>query len=382
MEATEGQTIKCKAAVCMAAKEVMEIRDVEVGAPRKGEVRIKILYTGVCHTDEYTRSGADPEGLFPTILGHEGGGIVESIGEGVKSVKVGDKVIPLYVPQCRDCTMCNSTRTNLCSVIRTTQGTGVMPDGTSRFTLDGVDLNHFMGCSTFSQYTVLPEISVAVINKEAPLDKVCLLGCGITTGLGAVANTLKVESDATILVMGCGGVGLAAIMEAKRRNCKRIFAVDINDSKFALAKEFGATDCVNPMALDGKTLPEVIYEMTDGEGVDYSIECVGHPATMRQALQCTKPNGGCSCIIGVAAAGQCIEMHAEDLMGREWTGSAFGGTKGRDQLPEYVDEYLEGGLKVDEFITHNFGLKDINKAFDAMHAGDCIRAVIDMFADE
>lgn len=375
--------LTCRAAVAVEAKKELEVQEIQVEAPQAGEVRVKILYTAVCHTDEYTRSGLDPEGLFPSILGHEGAGIVESIGEGVTSVEVGDHVIPLYIPQCRECKFCKSSRSNLCQKIRITQGKGVMPDGTPRFKdKDGNNLFHFMGTSTFSQYTVLPEISVAKINKEAPLDKVCLLGCGITTGYGAVTNTLKVEKDTTVVVIGLGGVGLAAIMGAVKNGANRIIGVDINPDKFERAQQFGCTDVLNPKDHKGKELSELIFELTDGVGADYTIECVGTPHAMRQAFLATKPNGGCSCVIGVAAAGQTIELKSEEVCGREWTGSAFGGTKSRDQVPQLVDEYISGDLKVDEFITHNFSLNDINEAFHAMHEGKCIRAVIKMFDEE
>ena len=280
------------------------IKEVVVGPPQAGEVRVKVLYSGVCHTDEYTRSGLDPEGLFPSILGHEGGGVVESIGEGVTSVEVGDHVIPLYIPQCHNCKFCKSDTTNLCQAVRATQGKGLMPSGTSRFTdkETGETLSHFMGTSTFSQYTVVPEISLAKVTKSAPLDKVCLLGCGITTGYGAVLNTLKVEAGSTVLVIGLGGVGLAAVMGAVKAGASMIIGVDINNDKFVKAKEFGATICVNPTEIPDK-ITDHIFGLTDGLGVDYAIECVGNPFTMKQAFESTKPNGGCSCIIGVAAAG-------------------------------------------------------------------------------
>jgi len=372
--------ITCKAAVATEAKKELTVMDVQVGAPQPGEVRIKILYTGVCHTDEYTRSGLDPEGIFPSILGHEGAGIVESIGEGVTSVEVGDHVIPCYTAQCKECKFCKSKKTNLWSKVRATQGKGLMPDGTPRFQdMDGNNIYHFMGTSTFSQYTVLPEVSVAKINKDAPLDKVCLLGCGITTGYGAVLNTLKIEKGATVLVIGLGGVGLASVMGSVKAGASRIIGVDINSDKFPRAEEFGCTDVVNPTEYKGKDLPQIIFDMTDGVGVDYSIECVGTPFTMKQAFLWTKPNGGRSCVIGVAAAGQMIELNTEDVCGREWTGSAFGGAKSRDAVPALVEDYLNGDIKVDEFITHHFSLNDINEAFHAMHEGTCIRAIINLF---
>lgn len=306
--------LTCKAAVSWKAKEELKVQEIQVGAPKAGEVRVKVLYTGVCHTDEYTRSGLDPEGNFPSILGHEGAGIVESVGEGVTSLEVGDHVIPLYIPQCRECKFCKSTKSNLCGKIRSTQGKGVMPDGTPRFTdMDGNPIVHFMGTSTFSQYTVLPEISLAKINKNAPMDKVCLLGCGITTGYGAVRNTLKIEEGTTVVVIGLGGVGLAAIMGAVKNGASKIIGVDINPDKFERAQKFGATDVVNPTEHKGKELHEIIFDLTDGVGADYTVECVGTPHAMRQAFLSTKPNGGCSCIIGVAAAGQTIELKSEEL---------------------------------------------------------------------
>ena len=372
--------LTCKAAIAPAPEKPLEIQEVTVDEPRAGEARIKILYTGVCHTDEYTRSGSDPEGMFPCILGHEGAGIVESIGEGVTSVEVGDHVIPLYTAQCRECKFCKSTKSNLCSKVRETQGKGVMPDGSSRFKdKDGNVLYHFMGTSTFSQYTVLPEVSLAKINKEAPLDKVCLLGCGITTGYGATMNTLKVEKDTTVVIIGLGGVGLAAVMGSVRSGAKMIIGVDLNPDKFDRAIKFGCTDVVNLKDHKDKELYELIYDLTDGVGADYAIECVGTPHAMRQAFLSTKPNGGTSCIIGVAASGQTIALSAEELCGREWTGSAFGGTKGRDDVPVLVNDYMKGDIKIDEFITHNFKLDEINEAFETMHSGKCIRAIITMF---
>jgi len=336
------------------------------------------LYSGVCHTDAFYMSGEDPEAGWPAILGHEGGGIVESIGEGVTTVKPGDHVIPCYIPECGECEYCKSKKTNVCSKIRITQGKGLMPDNTSRFSVEGEKVLHFMGTSTFSQYTVCAEISVAKINQEAPLDKVCLLGCGITTGYGAVLNTLKVEEGSSICIVGLGGVGLGCIMGAVNAKAKRIIGVDTNPGKFERAKAFGCTDFVNPKDYNGKALEDIIFEMTEGRGVDYSIECVGQVALMRSAFLSTKIDGGCSCIVGVAGAGQTIKLAPEDIMGREWCGSAFGGTKSRSTVPKYVDQYMNKEIKVDEFITHRFPLKDINKAFEVMHNGECIRAVIDL----
>jgi len=331
----------------------------------------------VCHTDAFTLSGDDPEGLFPTILGHEGGGVVESIGKSVTSVKVGDHVIPLYIPECRECKFCKSGKTNLCQSVRVTQGKGLMPDNTSRFSIKGKPVLHYMGCSTFSEYTVVNEINVAKINPKAPLEKVCLLGCGITTGVGAVQNTCKVEPGATVAVFGLGGVGLGAIQGAKLNKASRIIAVDTNAGKFDLAKQMGATDFVNPNDLPkGTTTVDAIVKLTDG-GVDYSFECIGNTTTMRQALECAHKGWGQSCIIGVAGAGQEIKTRPFQLVtGRVWKGSAFGGVKGRTQLPGYVDQYLGGKLKVDEFVTHTFKLEDINKAFHLMHEGKSIRSVI------
>lgn len=372
--------ITCKAAVCWSAKSKYEIEQVIVQPPAEGEVRIKVYATGVCHTDEYTRSGQDPEGLFPVIMGHEGAGVVESVGPNVTSLQVGDKVIPCYTPQCRNCKFCKSNKTNLCSVIRSTQGKGLMPNGTSRFTCkrNGETLHHFMGTSTFSEYTVLPEISVAKIHPDAPLDKVCLLGCGITTGYGAVLNTMKVEEGSKVAVFGLGAVGLAVIMGAKAAGAKQIIAVDINPRKFDIAKEFGATDCVNPA--DHESITQVLIDMTEEDGfggLDYTFECIGLKQTMRAALECCHKGWGQSCIIGVAASGVEISTRPFQLVtGRRWAGSAFGGYKSRDGVPKLVEKYMKKEIKVDEFITHKFTLDRINEAFDAMHAGECIRAIV------
>eukprot|EP01121_Diplochlamys_sp_Union-15-3_P014627 TRINITY_DN4689_c0_g1_i1.p1 TRINITY_DN4689_c0_g1~~TRINITY_DN4689_c0_g1_i1.p1 ORF type:complete len:392 (-),score=70.10 TRINITY_DN4689_c0_g1_i1:101-1249(-) len=363
MSDTVGKVIKCKAAVAWEAKKPLSIEEVEVGVPQKGEVRVKIIASGVCHTDHYTLSGQDPEGIFPCILGHEGGGIVESVGEGVTSVKVGDHVIPLYIPECKNCKFCVSGKTNLCSVIRITQGRGVMPDGTSRFQCKGKTIYHFMGTSTFSEYTVLSEISVAVIPKEAPLEKVCLLGCGITTGYGAALNTAKVESGSTVAVFGIGGVGLSVIQGCKEAGATTIIAIDINDKKAEIAKKFGATEFINPKNYE-KPIQTVIVDKYDG-GVDYSFECIGNVNIMRAALECCHKGWGTSVIIGVAASGQEISTRPFQLVtGRVWKGSAFGGVKGRSQLPGYVQKYLEGKLKVDEYVNHVFPLEKINTAFD------------------
>lgn len=371
-----GKPIKCRAAVAWEAAKPLSIEEVEVAPPKKGEVRVKILATGVCHTDDYTLSGKDPEGVFPCILGHEGGGIVTDIGEGVTSVKPGDHVIPLYIPECYECKFCKSGKTNLCAVIRATQGKGLMPDGTSRFTCKGKQIFHFMGCSTFSEYTVMPEISVAKINETAPLEKVCLLGCGITTGYGAAIKTAKVEEGSTVAVFGMGGVGLAVIQGCVKAKAKRIIAVDINPKKFEMAKAFGATDCINPNDYEGKAISQVLIELTDG-GVDYSFECVGNVNLMRQALEACHRGWGQSIIIGVAAAGQEISTRPFQLVtGRVWKGSAFGGVKGRSELPGIVEQYMKGDLKIDEYITAFYPLDKINQSLDDMHAGVSIRTVI------
>ena len=370
-----AQVIKSKAAVAWAVGQPLSMEVVDVMPPQKGEVRVKIIATGVCHTDAFTLSGDDPEGIFPCILGHEGGGIVESIGEGVTSVAVGDHVIPLYTPECGECKFCKSGKTNLCQKIRETQGKGLMPDGTTRFSKDGKDIYHYMGCSTFSEYTVLPEISLAKVNPEAPLEEVCLLGCGVTTGMGAVMNTAKVEEGATVAVFGLGGIGLSAIIGAEMAKASRIIAIDINERKFELARKLGATDCINPKNYD-KPIQDVIVELTDG-GVDYSFECIGNVNIMRSALECCHKGWGESVVIGVAGAGQEISTRPFQLVtGRVWRGSAFGGVKGRSELPDYVERYLAGEFKLDDFITHTMGLDKVNEAFELMHEGKSIRTVI------
>ncbi len=367
--------MKTRAAVAWAAGKPLTIEEVDLEGPKKGEVLIRIVATGVCHTDAYTLSGADPEGAFPSILGHEGGAVVEEVGAGVKSVKAGDHVIPLYTPECGECKFCKSGKTNLCQAIRLTQGKGVMPDGTSRFSHKGKQILHFMGTSTFSEYTVLPEISVAKVNKKAPLEKVCLLGCGITTGIGAVLNTAKVKPGSTVAVFGLGGVGLSVIQGAVMAKAGRIIAVDINPGKEEMARSLGATDFVNPKKYD-KPIQQVIVDMTDG-GVDYSFEAIGNVQLMRAALECCHKGWGESTIIGVAGAGQEIATRPFQLVtGRVWRGSAFGGVKGRSQLPGMVDQYMDGKIKVDEMITHTMGLEEINHAFDLMHEGESIRSVI------
>lgn len=370
-----NSVIKSKAAIAWGPNKPLTIETVDVMPPQKGEVRVRIVASGVCHTDAFTLSGEDPEGIFPSILGHEGGGIVESVGEGVTSVQVGDHVIPLYTPECGECKFCTSGKTNLCQKIRATQGKGLMPDGTTRFSLNGQPIYHYMGCSTFSEYTVLPEISIAKVNKSAPLEEICLLGCGVTTGMGAVMNTAKVQEGDTVAIFGLGGIGLSAVIGATMAKASRIIAVDINESKFDLAKKLGATDCINPNDYD-KPIQDVIVELTDG-GVDFSFECIGNVNVMRSALECCHKGWGESVIIGVAGAGQEISTRPFQLVtGRVWRGTAFGGVKGRSELPEYVERYLAGEFKLDDFITHTMGLDAINDAFDLMHEGKSIRSVI------
>jgi S-(hydroxymethyl)glutathione dehydrogenase/alcohol dehydrogenase len=367
--------MKSRAAVAFAAGKPLEIVEIDVAPPKAGEVLVKITHTGVCHTDAFTLSGEDPEGIFPAVLGHEGGGIVVEVGEGVTTLQPGDHVIPLYTAECGKCKFCLSGKTNLCQAVRATQGKGLMPDGTTRFSYQGQPIYHYMGTSTFSEYTVVPEISLAKIDTQAPLDKVCLLGCGVTTGIGAVHNTAKVEAGATVAVFGLGGIGLAVIQGAVQAKASRIIAVDINADKFPLARAMGATDCVNPKDHD-KPIQDVIVAMTDG-GVDYSFECIGNVDVMRAALECCHKGWGESIIIGVAGAGKEIRTRPFQLVtGRVWRGSAFGGVKGRSQLPGMVQQAMRGEIRLDPFITHRLPLEQINEAFDLMHEGKSIRTVI------
>jgi S-(hydroxymethyl)glutathione dehydrogenase/alcohol dehydrogenase len=368
-------TMKTRAAVAWEAGKPLSIEDIDVSGPKSGEVLLRMVATGVCHTDAYTLSGADPEGLFPSVLGHEGGAVVEELGEGVTSLAVGDHVIPLYTPECGQCKFCLSGKTNLCQAIRSTQGLGLMPDGTSRFSKSGQTIFHYMGTSTFAEYTVVPEIAVAKINKQAPLDKVCLLGCGITTGIGAVLNTAKVEVGSTVAIFGMGGIGLSVVQGAVMAKAERIICVDVNADKFEMAKMLGATDCVNPKDYDAP-IQDVIVDLTDG-GVDYSFECIGNVDVMRSALECCHKGWGESVIIGVAGAGQEIATRPFQLVtGRTWRGTAFGGVKGRTQLPGYVEQYMQGIIKIDPMVTHTMTLEEINTAFDLMHEGKSIRSVV------
>ncbi len=368
--------MKVKAAIAWEAGKPLEIDEIDLEGPKEGEVLVRLVATGVCHTDAFTISGRDPEGLFPAVLGHEGGGIVEEVGTGVRSVEVGDHVIPLYMPECRQCRYCLSGKTNLCITLRANQGKGLMPDGTSRLSHKGKMLHHYMGTSTFAERTVLPEISLAVVRRDAPLDKVCLFGCAVSTGIGAVLNTAKVEPGSTLAVFGLGGVGLSVIQGAIMAGAERIIAVDLNPAKFELALQLGATDVLNPKEVDN--IAEAIVDMTDG-GADYSFECVGNVDLMGQALACTARGWGQSIIIGVAGAGE--EIHARPFLlvtGRSWRGSAFGGVKGRTELPKYVDRYMAGRIKLDEMVTETRPLEEINTAFDRLHDGEVIRTVINL----
>jgi len=368
--------MKTRAAVATAAGKPLEIMDVNLDGPRAGEVMVEIRATGICHTDEFTLSGADPEGMFPAILGHEGAGVVVETGEGVTSVRPGDHVIPLYTPECRECDYCLNPKTNLCQAIRVTQGQGVMPDGTSRFsTLDGTPILHYMGCSTFSNHTVLPEIAVAKIRKDAPFDKVCYIGCGVTTGLGAVMNTAKVEIGSRCVVFGLGGIGLNVIQGLRLAGADRIVGVDINADKKAMAERFGMTDFVNPKDIEGDLVAHLV-DLTGG-GADYSFDATGNVDVMRTALECAHKGWGESVIIGVAPAGAEIRTRPFQLVtGRVWRGTAFGGARGRTDVPRIVDWYMDGKIEIDPMITHTLPLDDINKGFDLMHEGKSIRSVV------
>ena len=367
--------MKSRAAVAFGPGQPLKIVEIDVEAPKKGEVLVKITDTAICHTDAFTLSGDDPEGVFPAVLGHEGGGIVIEVGEGVTSVDVGDHVIPLYTAECGKCKFCLSGKTNLCQAVRETQGKGLMPDGTTRFSYQGEPIYHYMGTSTFSEYTVIPEISLAKINPEAPLEKACLLGCGVTTGIGAVHNTAKVQAGDTVAVFGLGAIGLAVIQGAVQAKAKRILVIDTNPDKFELAKEMGATDFINPKDYP-QPIQEVIVEMTDG-GVDFSFECIGNTNVMRSALECCHKGWGQSIIIGVAGAGQEISTRPFQLVtGRVWKGSAFGGVKGRSELPAMVEQAMRGEIQLNPFITHTLPFDQINEAFDLLHAGKSIRTVL------
>ena len=367
--------MKSLAAVAFEAGKPLELVEIDVEGPRDGEVLVQIKHTALCHTDAYTLSGKDPEGIFPSILGHEGAGVVVEVGKGVQGLKPGDKVIPLYTAECRQCKFCLSGKTNLCQAVRATQGKGLMPDGTSRFSYKGETIYHYMGTSTFSEYTVVPEISLAKISDDAPLEKVCLLGCGVTTGIGAVHNTAKVRPNDTVAVFGLGGIGLAVIFGAKQAGASRIIGIDTNPDKFALATQMGATDLVNPRDHDGE-IQDVIVEMTGG-GVDYSFECIGNVEVMRSALECCHKGWGESVIIGVAGAGEEIATRPFQLVtGRVWRGSAFGGVRGRTELPGMVERSMRGELPLEPFITHTLPLEQINKAFELLHDGESIRTVL------
>ncbi|OAJ53660.1 S-(hydroxymethyl)glutathione dehydrogenase/class III alcohol dehydrogenase [Paraburkholderia ginsengiterrae] len=367
--------MKSRAAVAFGPAKPLEIVEIDVAPPKKGEVLVRITHTGVCHTDAFTLSGDDPEGLFPCVLGHEGAGLVVEVGEGVTSVKPGDHVIPLYTAECGECLFCKSGKTNLCVAVRATQGKGVMPDCTSRFSYNGQQLYHYMGCSTFSEYTVVAEVSLAKVNPAANHEQICLLGCGVTTGIGAVHNTAKVQPGDSVAVFGLGGIGLAVIQGARQAKAGRIIAIDSNPAKFQLAQLFGATDCVNPQDYQ-KPIQQVIVEMT-GWGVDHSFECIGSVNVMRAALECAHRGWGQSIIIGVAGAGQEISTRPFQLVtGRTWKGTAFGGVKGRSQLPGMVEDAMRGDIQLAPFVTHKLPLDQINEAFDLMHEGKSIRAVI------
>ena len=367
--------MKSRAAVAVAAGKPLEITDVDLDGPREGEVLVEIKATGVCHTDQFTLSGADPEGLFPAILGHEGAGVVVDVGQGVTSVKQGDHVIPLYTPECRTCDYCKSGKTNLCQAIRETQGQGVMPDGTSRFSSQGEKLFHYMGTSTFSNFTVLPEIALAKVREDAPFEKICYIGCGVTTGIGAVLNTANVQPGDTVVVFGLGGIGLNVVQGARMADAGMIVGVDINPGRKDIAEKFGMTHFVDPAGVEGDLVPYLV-DLTRG-GADYSFECIGNVDVMRQALECCHKGWGTSIIIGVAPAGAEISTRPFQLVtGRNWRGTAFGGARGRTDVPKIVDWYMEGKINIDDLITHTMGLDKINDAFELMHAGKSIRSVI------
>jgi S-(hydroxymethyl)glutathione dehydrogenase / alcohol dehydrogenase len=367
--------MQVRAAVAYGAGQPLVVETVQLDGPRAGEVLVEVKASGVCHTDEYTRSGADPEGLFPAILGHEGAGIVADIGPGVTSLRKGDHVIPLYTPECRQCKSCLSRKTNLCTAIRATQGKGLLPDGSTRFSVGGKPIHHYMGCSTFANYTVVPEIALAKIREDAPFDKVCYIGCGVTTGIGAVINTAKVEAGASVVVFGLGGIGLNVVQGARMAGADMIVGVDLNPAREALARKFGMTHFVNPKEVEGDLVPYLV-DLTGG-GADYSFECVGDVGLMRQALECCHRGWGVSVIIGVAGAGKEISTRPFQLVtGRVWKGTAFGGVRGRTEVPKIVDWYMDGKINIDDLITHRLALSEINDAFDLMHAGESIRSVV------
>jgi S-(hydroxymethyl)glutathione dehydrogenase / alcohol dehydrogenase len=368
--------MKTRAAIAVAPNQPLEIHEVELDGPKAGEVLVEVMATGVCHTDAYTLEGKDSEGIFPSILGHEGAGIVREIGPGVTSVAVGDHVIPLYTPECRQCKSCLSQKTNLCTAIRGTQGKGVMPDGTSRFRLGSETIYHYMGCSTFANFTVLPEIAVAKVRPDAPFDKICYIGCGVTTGIGAVIWTAGVEPGSNVAVFGLGGIGLNVIQGARMVGAARIIGIDINPAKRAMAEKFGMTDFINPAEIGADKVVQGVLDLTDG-GADYSFDCTGNTDVMRQALECCHRGWGVSTIIGVAEAGREIATRPFQLVtGRVWQGTAFGGARGRTDVPRIVDWYMDGRINIDDLITHTMPLADINRAFDLMHAGESIRSVV------
>src|SRR5450631_2330005 len=368
--------MQTRAAVAWKAGEPLSIETIEIEGPKAGEVLVEIMATGICHTDAYTLSGADPEGIFPAILGHEGAGVVREIGAGVTSVAVGDHVIPLYTPECRQCKSCLSQKTNLCTAIRATQGKGLMPDSTSRFSMGGKPIAHYMGCSTFAQYTVLPEIALAKVRADAPFDKICYIGCGVTTGIGAVIYTAKVEPGANVVVFGLGGIGLNVIQGARIVGADRIIGIDLNPSRETMARKFGMTHFINPDEVGRDTVVQAILDLTGG-GADFSFECIGNVHTMRQALECCHRGWGTSIIVGVAASGQEIATRSFQLVtGRVWKGTAFGGARGRTDVPKIVDWYMNGKIQIDPMITHVLKLDEINRAFELMHVGKSIRSVV------